>query len=407
MKFLKITTLYPTYIQYFFSKHPDLYRAPYHTQKSSLDYDAHGWIDSWSHALTPLGYDVMDIQANVKPLQTAWAREQHISYRKRSWMRDIASAQIYDFKPEIIFIQTEALLSAQWLLRVLKNITSVKLLIAWIGSPINNIENFSKCDFVLTCIPEKIEKFKKAGIECYHFNHAFDPRILERLGRHPDPEIDISFIGQIVRSSRFHLGRDSLLRELITGLDITIYSPSSDVSSVTWIRYYIQNILHPVARLFQLDKIDKSILSKIFSPDIIRIITERPISPITADLTPYLRLPVYGLDMYETLVNSKITLNTHIDVSPRSASNMRLFESTGVGTCLLTDWKDNLPDLFDPDKEVVTYKSAEECKEKAKWLLDHPQERRAIAAAGQQRTLADHTFTQRAQQLDELIRKKV
>jgi spore maturation protein CgeB len=46
-----------------------------------------------------------------------------------------------------------------------------------------------------------------------------------------------------------------------------------------------------------------------------------------------------------------------------------------------------------------------ECIEKVKWLLEHPQERELIAKAGQARTLKDHTFAQRAVQLDEIIRK--
>jgi glycosyl transferase family 1 len=45
------------------------------------------------------------------------------------------------------------------------------------------------------------------------------------------------------------------------------------------------------------------------------------------------------------------------------------------------------------------------CIDKAKWLLDHPQERRVIAQAGQRRTLAEHTYDQRARELDALIRE--
>lgn len=83
---------------------------------------------------------------------------------------------------------------------------------------------------------------------------------------------------------------------------------------------------------------------------------------------------------------------------------MRLFEATGIGTCLVTDWKENLIELFAPEKEVVTYRSAGECVEKVKWLLANPQERQAIARAGQQRTLADHNFARRAEQLDGIIK---
>jgi spore maturation protein CgeB len=111
--------------------------------------------------------------------------------------------------------------------------------------------------------------------------------------------------------------------------------------------------------------------------------------------------------MFQVLHDSKITLNTHADTSTRYASNMRLFETTGVGTCLLTDWKENLFELFEPDREVVAYCSAEDCVEKVRWLLNHPKEREAIAKAGQSRTLEAHTFSHRALQLDELLKSMI
>ena len=38
---------------------------------------------------------------------------------------------------------------------------------------------------------------------------------------------------------------------------------------------------------------------------------------------------------------------------PGSAGNIRMFEITGVGSCLLTENFNNIPQLFDIDKEVV------------------------------------------------------
>ena len=49
---------------------------------------------------------------------------------------------------------------------------------------------------------------------------------------------------------------------------------------------------------------------------------------------------------------------------------MRLFEATGAGACLITDRKVNLPAMFEPDVEVVTYSSVEECSEKVRYLLE-------------------------------------
>jgi len=111
--------------------------------------------------------------------------------------------------------------------------------------------------------------------------------------------------------------------------------------------------------------------------------------------------------MYRILAESQIGLNRHIDLSERFANNMRLFEATGVGTLLLTDWKDNLHELFEVGKEVVAYRTPQECAELVKHYLEHDGERRAVAKAGQERTLRDHTYQQRMKELADIVRKHV
>jgi len=111
--------------------------------------------------------------------------------------------------------------------------------------------------------------------------------------------------------------------------------------------------------------------------------------------------------MFKALSHSKIGFNYHGFAAGDYAANVRLFEVPGVGSCLITDLKKNLNDIFEIDKEVVAFTSAEECVEKVKWLINHPAERKAIAVAGQRRVLKDHTFEIRANHLDEIIRKEL
>jgi spore maturation protein CgeB len=113
--------------------------------------------------------------------------------------------------------------------------------------------------------------------------------------------------------------------------------------------------------------------------------------------------PLFGLKMYAALSRSRIAFNIHGDVAGAYAANIRMFEATGVGTCLLTDWKKNIAELFEPDSEIVTYRTTDECLEKIRWLLDHPVECAEIARRGQARTLRDHTVVQRVGQLHEII----
>ena len=117
--------------------------------------------------------------------------------------------------------------------------------------------------------------------------------------------------------------------------------------------------------------------------------------------------PVYGLDQFKLLAKSKICFNIHGEIARGCAGNARLFEATGVGTCLVTDWKENMGELFVSDKEVVTYKSKDECAEKIKWLLDNKKEAREIGMAGMARTLKDHTVQQRVAQINDLILSRI
>ena len=113
----------------------------------------------------------------------------------------------------------------------------------------------------------------------------------------------------------------------------------------------------------------------------------------------------WGLQMFSILHKSFISINRHIDVAQNYANNMRLFETTGCGALLITDHKDNLNELFEIGKEVVAYRSPEECADLVKYYLANPKEAEEIARAGQVRTLCDHSYTKRMEQTAEIIER--
>jgi len=59
--------------------------------------------------------------------------------------------------------------------------------------------------------------------------------------------------------------------------------------------------------------------------------------------------------------------------------------------------------MFEPGKEVVAYRSAEECAEMVQYYLEYDEEREAIALTGQQRTLRDHMYYQRMQEFADIV----
>ncbi len=98
------------------------------------------------------------------------------------------------------------------------------------------------------------------------------------------------------------------------------------------------------------------------------------------------------MDMYRVLAASRITLNTHSDFADNYAANQRLFETTGMGSCLLTEHAENIKELFVPGEEILTYNSKEELLEIIKTMLNQRERIEKIALAGQLRTLKDYTI---------------
>ena len=96
--------------------------------------------------------------------------------------------------------------------------------------------------------------------------------------------------------------------------------------------------------------------------------------------------------MYRVLARARIVVNRHGPVAKGYANNMRLFEATGTGAMLVTEAAPNLSEYFEVGREVVTYDGPDDLMDKLSHYLEHDDERRAIAAAGQARTLRDHTY---------------
>ena len=97
--------------------------------------------------------------------------------------------------------------------------------------------------------------------------------------------------------------------------------------------------------------------------------------------------------MYNLIAKSKIVLNYHIDSG--KGNNMRVFETTGVKTCLFTNGKYSLEKYFDCEKDIVCFNSLEDAKEKLKFLIKNDEIIKEISKNGQIATLSKNTFQNR------------
>lgn len=129
------------------------------------------------------------------------------------------------------------------------------------------------------------------------------------------------------------------------------------------------------------------------------------VGPLTDALVKTWRGAVYGRAYVEILGRSRLVLNRHGSTTLHHATNMRCFEATGLGACLLTDGTTNLGDLFVPWEEAVPFGNPAELVHHVQQLLGQPALAEKIAAAGQARTLKSHTYVRRAEILAEWIQE--
>ncbi|WP_353116444.1 glycosyltransferase [Nitratidesulfovibrio sp.] len=89
----------------------------------------------------------------------------------------------------------------------------------------------------------------------------------------------------------------------------------------------------------------------------------------------------------------------------KGAVNQRVFDVPATGSFVLTDWRDQIENLFDPGREVVCYTEPEQADELLRHYLDHPEERARVVAAARRRILAEHTYEHRLRTLLDHMRR--
>ncbi len=340
-----------------------------------------GWSDFWQKHLEATGrFEVTEVISNAETLQKTWAKEQHIGYSGNSWAQEIVAAQVRAVRPDVFFAHDYGTLG-QDLWQALKRDAPGLKVVGYDGVALCDPGRFAGCDLIFTSADFISASYRRAGMHAHSLKLGFETSLRSRLqfGREL---YGVSFLGGVNLGRAGHTRRIRLLYDLKRRLPIELFlqmqssraalrSVASCLKRGDW-RYALQTAPGQLAR--------------------------------AAILRAHARPPLFGLEMLQAVADSKITINIHIDASGDTAGNMRLFEATGAGSCLVTDWKENLPNFFEVDREVAAFRTLEECVDKVTYLLTHEPERRAMAAAGMNRTLRDHNLESSISEAGEQIK---
>lgn len=88
----------------------------------------------------------------------------------------------------------------------------------------------------------------------------------------------------------------------------------------------------------------------------------------------------------------------------KGAVNQRVFDVPAAGGFVLTDWRPQMDNLFEPD-EMACYRHPDEIPDLARFYLKNPQARRKMSKKARQHVLAAHKWEDRLNEMLEVMRE--
>jgi spore maturation protein CgeB len=310
-----------------------------------------------------MGHTVMVFEPGIKTQQAAnplhhryiqVKTQLHHLYKQSSWGRQQEEARLKnflkEFKPELVLSCHDFLTPAQ--LQWLKNTFACKTAL-WFPDAISNFGKamfldaaydalFFKEPFVVDVLKRELQKNVFYLPECcnpvYHNKVSIEPTDIEKYG------CDITTAGNM------HTARAAFFK-LLEGYNIKIWgNPAPAWMDTKGIQPMIQNHF------------------------------------------------VSNQEKSKAFACSKVVINT-MHPTEIEAVNVRLFEIAATGSFQICNYRKSLELLYTPEEEIVFFNTIEELHRLLKKYLNDPDARTAIAEKAYRRTMAEHTYEKRLQQL--------
>ena len=255
--------------------------------------------------------------------------------------------------------------------------------------------------------PPAVSKMRALGANVYDAPVAANPYVY--MPQDVDEDVEVSFCGQRYGSRIYYI--EQLFK---AGIDIELFGvgwkpervaspdgpqqqPGLNLGAA--FRHTMASVTHSHGRTWLRAAVLNRLQRAKRDPEIQRRIDRHSNAPLSFP------------DMIRLFSRSKVALdfnelgNTHLLSKPLVASRLRDFEALSSGACHLMYRVPAIEPHFEADKEILYYSSAEELADKIRFYTDPRQDgvRANIRAAARARTLRDHTWTQRFNDIFRLL----
>ncbi len=311
-----------------------------------------GWGEDWRSALQADGHSVRCVgYRRLNPLY----KNKGVKTLYQRWIRRGILALAVEWKPNLVLVFKGESLPPEFI-RAMKQASGAVMVNVFIDNPLLTTPFTQIEPYDLFCTKERyaIEALRRVGLtNLYYLPCHCAPALHEPP--QPTPEEEKRFSADIGFTGNYYPYRGRFFAEL-ADLPITIWGRG-------WER----------------------------APSSVRSLAASP---------------AWGREKLLSYSLPKIVLNLHHPLNDILGVNERLFEVASCGGFQLTDGREDVGRMFEMGKEIVTYHDAADCRRLIEYYLGRPDERAAIAAAGQRRAHHDHTVSLRLAEVLATLRER-
>ncbi len=378
LKFLQIDTFYENYLKDFYTQNHILRQASFFEQMKALQLDGFAAVHTLAPYMGEIGYEHLWIVGNSYFPQIKWAQENNIDIRNFSNLTlDIARYQIEAFQPDIIFTTNAMVFNSKFMRSLF---IRPKLIMGFQASDIPPNTDWSEFDVILSPLKLFREEALKYGAKnAEHFMPGFPTWIYSSIKK-IQPIVDLVFCGQWTLDQ--HKTRNELLEHIAKN--------SSTPGNEFAVKYFLSGAV---------DKLPNKVKSVTFGSK-------------------------YGIEMHKALregtiaFDAKGSVRSYYDqekglanvpkyLGENETATMRIFEATGSGVFLLTQFSPNLKKYFKLGEEIETYENEKELIDKIRFYISHPLERQEIAENGKKRCHDNYSENKKVLEIDSIIKKHI
>lgn len=359
LRVMQVHSCYGKYCEYFYAAQPHLATQPFSEQMKAWVRDAYAGV----HIMTPYlaGCETMLVMSNCLEAQGAWLSAHGAPLNNvEDWQNEIVRQQVLVFQPDVLYIPDSIRFGAEFI-RSLPFRPPV--IMGWRGADVPLGTDWTGYDVMLSGLPRLLALAESLGAGKGVMFAPGMPSWIAREVEHIPQDVDVVFVGSVY--PRQHIHRLALMESLAEGA----------------IRHGFSLALYLLC--------DEAL--------------------ITPTMRPYVRPPVFGMDMHKALRRGRVVVDDRayhgvimpdgskrMDLGGDDTINMRMFEATGGGSLLLTESFPGVARYFEPGLEVAMYTDYADAVDKVLYYLSHPAERETIAAAGKARCMGEHNMKNRS-----------